>query len=390
MFDKELIETFYDQYTNKQETMYRLPMSVDIEDFWPEELERREREAIILPLHSFDGEPYYYNRTDRFLKAADEITAMARTNPALNVITEIGKESMIDEAFYSSSIEGAFSTKEDAHRLIESGKEPKSKDGRMIANNYSALQFVIEHLDDQVDDDLIIKIADILTEGTLDGGPIKEYRNDAVYVVSRRGKIEYTAPEAKSVKPMMGELCAYLNDPMIHPVEKAVIAHIYFVIVHPFFDGNGRTARALTYMVLLKAGYDFFRLIPISGILSENRSRYYKAIRSSQDPANGHDLTYFSDHYSKVLADTLKATERRIDIMEKLRSVEGILDPPFDARLLKGARWMAAEDIPTITAAKWQKKFGVSFETARKDLIELEQLGFLTRRKQGHKVFFYL
>ena len=56
MFDKELIETFYEQYTNKQETMYRLPMSVDIEDFWPEELERREREAIILPLHSFDGE----------------------------------------------------------------------------------------------------------------------------------------------------------------------------------------------------------------------------------------------------------------------------------------------------------------------------------------------
>lgn len=389
MNDESLIRTFYDLYTNKQETMYRLPMNTDIEDFWPAELQYRKDRSLVLPLCSFDGNAYWYSRTERFLESADTITAMARSASDTSLFAELQADSLIDEAYFSSAIEGAFSTKDKARLLIESGRTPADKNERMIFNNYKALRFALEQLDEPISEQTVVKIAGILTDGTEEESPVTGYRDAPVYVVSRTGETVYTAPSAHCVPGMMDALFAYINDPSVHPVEKAVIAHAYFVTVHPFFDGNGRTARALTYMILLQSGYDFFRYVPISGILAENRPRYYKALRSCQDTANGGDFTYFTDFYTSLLADTLQTLQKRLAAMRKYEALKETLGSA-DHRLLKGACWMATGGIPTITAAKWQNKFGVSFETARTDLMELTRLGFLSRRTEGRKLFFDL
>ena len=387
---KELTEVFFNKYTNKQETMYRLPMDIDIEEFWSAEIERRKHDAVYLPLRTFDGKPFFYNRTKVFREAADRITETARGDFDNIDQARFVRQTLIEEAYCSSSIEGAFSTKEASRKLIESGKKPKDKSEQMILNNYNALQFIMEHLEYPFDEQMIITIGRLLTEGTLEGGPVEGYRSDMVYVVSHTGETVYIAPDAKYVKPMMDDLIAYLNDPMVHPVEKAAIAHAYFVTVHPFFDGNGRTARALTYMVLLKAGYDFFRAVPISAMIAESRSRYYKALRSCQDPANGNDFTYFAEYYAKELADMTLEARSRLDAIAKYNVLQDMLDPVSDRRLLKGAEMMLTEGAGEITASVWKEKMAVSFETARKDLMMLEKLGFLTKVTRGHKIFFCL
>lgn len=388
MVEENLIEFFFDHYTTREETMYRLPFGRSIDSFWEEELNYRKERAVKLPLHSWDGKEYFYVQTADFLAAADSITKMARyafPNPDFK---EGFNENLVDEAYFSSAIEGAFSTREKAHALIGSGKEPVNKDERMILNNYHALQFVMENLDYGINEGAIIHIGELLTEGTEDASFTSGYRNGPVYILSPIGEKIYTAPDAKYVRPMMDELLDYLNDRSVHPIEKAVIAHVFFVTVHPFFDGNGRTARALTYSILLKAGYDFFRLVPISGILSQERSRYYKTLRACQDPENGYDFTYFSNFYAGCLSRTIHSVQARLCGMEFYRNISGKLDPEKDARILKGAYWMVSNDIKTISAEKWKNKFGISFETARKNLLTLEEIGFFKKRTEGHKVFF--
>lgn len=387
-FDKEeLLELFYDKYMTREEIMYRLPMSMDIDDFWSEEYKLRETRAVALPLHSVSGEQYIFNKTPEYISSADTIIAMAVNNSDTSVFADLGGGSLMDEAYFSSIIEGAYSTREQARSLIESGREPSDKDERMILNNYNALKFVLDNLESPVTEDMIIRIGQILTQGT-EVENLKGYRDDKVYVLSHTGETVYTAPDVKYIKPMMEELIEYINDRRRHPIERAVIAHIYFVTVHPFFDGNGRTARALTYLILLKAGYDFFRFVPISGILSEERGRYYKAIKASQDTDNGFDMTYFTNYYTALLAKTVESVGNRLNAMSKYSRIKPMLDPDKDNRLIKGACWMASEDVPSITADKWKNKFGVSFETARKDLMRLEALGFLKRRVDGHRISF--
>lgn len=382
------MELFYDKYTTKDETMYRLPMKVNIKEFWPEELRYRMEKAHSLPLHSYDGHKYFYNATEEYINAADVITEMARNASDTSVFAELTHGSIAEEAFYSSVIEGAYSTREKAHALIDSQREPIDKDERMILNNYKALQFVSDNLDSPVSHELILRIGEMLTDGTLEEGVTAGYRDDIVYVKSRFGEIIYTAPPADCVRPMMDQLIAYMNDKHVHPIEKAVVSHVYFVTIHPFFDGNGRTARALTYMILLKSGYDFFRLVPISGILAEKRGQYYKALQASQDRENGCDYTYFVNFYTELLAETLESVKKRIAAMDKYRRVKEKLNPDSEGRLIKGACWLATEDIESITTEKWRKKFAVSFETARKDLNTLEEKGFLKKRTEGRKAFF--
>ena len=391
MEESELLTYFYTNYLPKEEITYRLPVSLPIAQFWPKALEARRADAVTLPLASWDGHPYWYAPTPKLLAAGDRFAALARDEAISAMPQYEHDEGVMDEAFYSSVIEGAYSTRQRARAFIASQSEPKDRSERMILNNYAALRFVLDHLDGPINEALVLEIARILTEGTLDEDVKPGYRDAGVQVMSGRQEVIYVAPEAKYVKPMMDDLLRYINDPEVHPVIKACVAHIDFVTIHPFFDGNGRTARALSYMILLKAGYHFVRQFPLSGILSQERAKYYKAIRASQNPENGYDFTYFMEYYAQLLERSVSGIHAHIAKYKKVQRLAELLgEQPEAQRMLRGAEWMVADDVETITAEKWKNKFRVSFETARKDLMRLEEAGFLKRRVVGRKIFFDL
>ncbi len=386
-----LLQYFIQNYLPKEEIMYRLPVSVPIADFWPEELAHRKSMATSLPLSSWDGHPYWYVSTDKLLGSGDRFVEIARDERIASMPQYEHDEGVIDEAFYSSVIEGAYSTRQRAREVITSGAPPKDRSEQMIVNNYAALRFVLDHLDGPINEAVILEIARILTEGTLEEGIKPGYRDAGVQVMNGRQEIIYVAPKAEYIKPMMDSLLAYINDPTVHPVIKACVAHIYFVTVHPLFDGNGRTARALSYMILLKAGYHFIRQFPISGILAQERSKYYKAIRASQNPENDYDFTYFMEYYAAMLEKSMEGIHDHMAKFKKLQDVERLLGNGEDAtRIMRGAKWLVNENVTTITTEKWRVKFKVSFETARQDLTKLEATGLVKKRTEGRKNFFDL
>ena len=389
MDKQELLQYFMEKYYPRQEIVYRLPASLPIAEFWPEILRYRRERATLLPLHTASGEAFWYVPTDRFLQSGDTLAQAARYESTNRLPHYNHDESIMDEAFYSSAIEGAYSTKAKSRELLQSGKSPETKDERMIVNNYEALRFVLDHLDTPINEAITLEISRILTEGTLENGTKPGWRDGPVQVVSGRQEIVYVAPAADKIRPMLDDLFAFLALEDVHPVIKACAVHIYFVTIHPLFDGNGRTARALAYMILLQAGYDFFRQIPISGLLAQERSKYYKTIRASQNPENGNDFTFFMEYYADMLLRSIADIHSHMNekmCVEELRK-EAVSLASVD-RLCSGMEWLFSKGFDTITTDKWKDRFKISFETARKDLTWLADKGYLAARTSGHKKFF--
>ena len=385
---ESLIAQFMERYLSRQEIIHRLPVSISIQQFWPELEKERRKRSQKLPLLAQDGKPFWFVLTGGIEKQCDAIAELARrdiafTGPEFDALFQ---DAVVDEAVYSSVIEGAFTSREQAVDFIRQNKQPRNKSEQMVKNNYDALTYVLEHLEDEISEETILQIAQIVTRSAAEV-QVNGYRDGAVYVTGREGVV-YTPPQADAVPEMMRLLVAFIQKSELHPLLKACIAHFYFVYIHPFGDGNGRTARALSYMMLLQSGYDFFRYFSISGIVAEERGKYYRSMRNVED-SDG-DMTYFIDAYSGMLARTVEQMEHHLKYHviagQKLKELEQ--NDTLNERQLKGAKWLLESSDSSVTVETWRKKYKVVTETARRDLLALCDAGLLVRELDGRKAVF--
>lgn len=383
-----LIARFMESYLPRQEIIRRLPVSVSIRQFWPELERERRRHSQELPLPDQSGKPFWFVLTGGIEKQCDAIAELARrdiafTGPEFDALFQ---NAVVDEAVYSSVIEGAFNSREQAAEFIRRNKQPRNKSEQMVKNNYDALTCVLEHLEDEINEETILQIARIVTRSGAEV-QVTGYRDGAVYVTGREGVV-YTPPQADAVPEMMRLLVEFIQKSELHPLLKACIAHFYFVYVHPFGDGNGRTARALSYMMLLQAGYDFFRYFSISGVVAEERGKYYRSMRNVED-SDG-DMTYFIDAYSGMLARTVEKMEHHLKYhvlaRQKLKALEQ--NGTLNERQLKGAKWLLEGSNSSVTVEAWRRKYKVVTETARRDLLALCDAGLLSRELDGREAVF--
>lgn len=156
-----------------------------------------------------------------------------------------------------------------------------------VENYLKALRYIGKIVEQRtpITEKVVLYIHQLVTERTLSEEQSGQYRKGPVYVVRRRlgfpQETVYTAPEAKRVPQMMAGLLEWLRKSerdKIHPVIAAGIAHQELAAIHPFSDGNGRTARALATLILYERGYDFRRLFALEDYYNKNRPAYYTAI----------------------------------------------------------------------------------------------------------------
>ncbi|MFA6548333.1 MAG: Fic family protein, partial [Candidatus Margulisiibacteriota bacterium] len=209
------------------------------------------------------------------------------------------------------------------------------------------------------------------------------------------GQAIYTPPPADQIERLIEEAVAWINQDtegaFVHPILKASIIHFYFVYLHPFFDGNGRTARALFYFYLLKNRYEFFKYFSISAIIRENRSAYYKAIKDVED--FGSDLTYFlllmADCVSKAISEIrtkIAGHYQKEYYLNKIKERAIPLSRRQGKFLQKFLLW----GIKEVSIDKYLKMFDVVYQTARTDLYDLGQKQILKKEKKGKKFIFSL
>ncbi len=306
----------------------------------------------------------------------------------------IQKEALILETHYSTHIEGTELTLEQARNIL-SGKEVKGvrcDDRTELLNYKKAMEFVSTYLgkEDPITEGLIREIHKTLVKGVRGGQAAPgKYRKVQNYVVNSRTKeIIYTPPPALEVSHLMREFIQWLNkDKDISDILIAGIAQFQFVHIHPLLDGNGRTARLLSTLILYKTGYDFKKLFTLSEYYDKDRPAYYKAIQSVRE--KNMDLTFWLEYFVEGLGSQMsqirEKSKRIIKCDSVLKKAETI---GLKERQLNALRFIVQNK--SISRSQYIKNFKVSLRTANYDLSLLESYRLIERIGVGRAIKYIL
>lgn len=294
--------------------------------------------------------------------------------------------SLMEEAIASSQIEGAATTRKVAKKMLTSNRRPVTKDELMILNNYTAMEGVKRHSKEDLTPELILEMHRTIVSGTLREGAEWEGRfreSDDIVVGDPldEDKVYHRPPEHDMVPELIDQLCRFANDnaqPYIHPVIKAIILHYMIGYIHPFVDGNGRLARSLFYWYCIKNDYWLFEYTSISSVIKKSQSKYSYAYQFTE--SDGNDLTYFIKFNLECIRRSVDELTDYMDRKaEEQRSALGLIEQDerlslFEATLLKDM----VRDADVFSIYEVRNRYDVSYETARKYINHLTNLGYLT------------
>jgi len=222
---------------------------------------------------------------------------------------------------------------------------------------------------------------------------VGKYRTEDMQVVSGamgKEKVHYQAPAAARVLEEMERFISWVNGNVeIDAVLKAAIAHLWFVSIHPFDDGNGRITRALTDMLLARSEQCRKRFYSISAEIKMMQKEYYDVLEKTQH-GNG-DITQWLLWFLKCFEQALDATESTVSaIMRKVEFWERYRDVSFNERQRKLLNMLFNDFLGKLTSSKWAKIAKCSSDTALNDIKDLIAKGVLTKTSEGGRSTNYI
>ncbi len=353
---------------------YNAPDGINPEDFWVAVKMQRLSNAI-----SFGKYVFSYKINDYMQQYLHEFDMnFGGTLSSDNIITERTKQyyllsSIMEEAIASSQMEGASTTRKVAKEMLRKQQKPKDASQQMILNNYRTIRFLSEKKDSPLSKELLLEIHRKISEKTLDNPEdVGNFRTTNDIVVSNKltGEVAHYPPDCDEIELIIEQLCDFANNDktFVHPIIKAIIIHFMISFLHPFVDGNGRTARSLFYWYMLKKGYWLTEFLSISRIIYSTKSKYEKVfLYTEQDDYN---LGYFINYNLVVLNKAYKELKAYLDRKSKehsalfeFKNVTGINER--QAKILK----IATKKPENIFICKdLETELGVSVKTIRADL----------------------
>ena len=249
-------------------------------------------------------------------------------------IAGMQQRALVLEAHHTTHIEGTALTLDQSERLLagEQLSGVKADDAREVINYRKAFDLVADYLGsgEPVTEGLIREIHKRLVRGvrgnTASPGEYRRIQNYVANSITRQ--IIYTPPPPQDVPPLMAAFVSWLNSEQeIHPTLVAGIAQFQLVHIHPFVDGNGRTARLLSMLCMYRKGYDFKRLFTLSEYYDQDRSSYYRTIQSVRQ--QDLDLTEWLEYFTYGLSSQLKEIQEkgeaiiRLDVVTKKYKLSG-------------------------------------------------------------------
>lgn len=304
-------------------------------------------------------------------------------------------DSLMEEAIASSRLEGAATTHDVAKKFLREEKQPRTNGERMILNNYRTILRLRDIRDRPLTPTLIQEIHEEITRGTLEEKADEtEFRNSNEILVKDKADqtvVYHYPPDFNQIPPMIDDLCRFANDekPFVHPIVKAIVIHFLIGYIHPFNDGNGRTARALFYWFVLKHRYDLFEYLSISRLFIDAPAQYTRAYLLAETDDN--DMTYFIDFNLRTIGRALDSlreyiTAKRQEEEASLRLVEEL--PGLSFRQAAILKEFITHPLRQFTVAEVAGTYRVSLQTARHDLQTLERLGRVRSVPDGKRHIF--
>ncbi len=292
--------------------------------------------------------------------------------------------SLMEEAIYSSKMEGASTTRIVAKEMLRKKKSPQNKAQQMIVNNYTTIQYIVEHKDEPLTEKGLLYIHRLMTEKTLDNpedaGRFRT-NNDVVVANMVDGDIVHTPPAFEEIPEFVTTLCDFFNNDnqgtFIHPIIKGIIIHFMVAYMHPFVDGNGRTARALFYWYMLKENYKLTEYMSISRVIAKSKTSYEKSFRYTEN--DGNDMGYFVAYNLRALEISFQQLRDYIQRKQREKKAASAFMKAgnINQRQALVLQRLLEEPDTIFTVKDLQEQFSVSSMTARKDLSDLVQQGYL-------------
>ena len=215
---------------------------------------------------------------------------------------------------------------------------------------------------------------------------VARYRTTPMQVVSGpigRERIHFEAPAPNDVPALMQDFISWFNaEPEDDLLVKAALAHLWFLTVHPFEDGNGRIARALTETLLAKSDASSRRFYSMARYIEANRDEYYKAIERAQKGTS--DVTSWLTWFLSAVKGAIEASAEELSAVLAHSSFWAAIDSvPLNDRQRKVLSLLAGDFEGKLTAKKWAKICKVSPDTALRDINDLVAKGMLKRDPAG-------
>lgn len=299
------------------------------------------------------------------------------------------QEATLRTVHFGTAIEGNALSYEQAREVME-GKTivARERDVQEVLN-YRNVMMYLDRLEElypgkeqglpfEYSDDVVCRIQGLTVEKLIDHG-IGEYRKTQVIIRSvRTGEASFKAPAAVEVPYLMEGFWRWLNSnegKELHPVLRAGITHYVLVAIHPFVEGNGRTARALALLVLFMEGYDVKKLFSLEEHFDRDVMKYYEELQkvSNQSPMlEERDLTSWLEYFTEVLGIELtlvKDQVRRLSMDDKLKNKVG-KQIALSERQVKLIEFLKEHESLSMRDAK-DLILGVSEDTILRDFKEL-------------------
>jgi Fic family protein len=219
------------------------------------------------------------------------------------------------------------------------------------------------------------------------------WRDDAMQVTSGpMGKetIHFEAPSADKVPTEMTAFLDWFNaNQDIDPVLKAAFAHLWFVTIHPFDDGNGRIARAITDMQLARADQSKKRFYSMSAQIQAERNKYYDILESTQKGEV--NITEWLEWFLNCLLRSMTQTDETISLtLKRAQFWEANRTTEFNARQQKILELLLDDFFGKLTVSKYAKITKISTDTSLRDIQDLMNKGILEQEGSGRSTSYKL
>ena len=198
-----------------------------------------------------------------------------------------------------------------------------------------------------------------------------------------RERVHYAAPRAARLEAEMSAFLKWFNhEAVLDPVLKAALAHLWFVTIHPFDDGNGRIARAIADMALARSEQSAQRFYSMSAQIRLERNAYYDVLETTQK--SDLDITVWLEWFLGCLDRAIEGAENTLSgVLRKARFWEAIRDQSLNERQRKVINRLLDGLEGKLTSSRWAALTESSPDTALRDITDLVKRGILVRDAGG-------
>lgn len=334
-----------------------------------------------------------YSYTDKIVELLTKISAAREVilNSPLIPRWEVSlrKDAIIRSAHSSTSIEGNNLSLDQVSALAEGRKIMARRKDRQEVLNYIK---VLEKLDvltknGVITETVVKNIQKMLTVDTLDdpedSGVYRSERNKYVVVGNRlTGEISFRPPSNKELPGLMKDYVQWANSAAAHklnPIIMAGAAHYEFVRIHPFVDGNGRTARVIASLLLCVRGFDTKQFFCLDDYYDMDRKGYYQALKTV-DPSK-RDLTMWLEYFVEGVAVSITAVRERVVKLSSERArIKNKGQIALTERQMKIVEYI--NHAGKITVNEISKMFKITRQAALKEINKMIELEIIKR--EGH------